>query len=738
MKIPELLAPAGNLVSGIVAFENGADAVYCGLKKFSARDRAENFSFDDLSRLMTYAHERKKKVYVALNTLVKESEIPEAAKTVAKIAELGADAIIVQDLGIVRIAREYFHSLPIHASTQMAIHNSASAKIAKELGIARVILERQLTLDEIRRISEESPLETEIFIHGALCCSLSGQCLLSSWIGGYSGNRGKCKQACRFPASEESNDYPLSTRDLCMTDSIFALKKMKIASLKIEGRLRSTDYISNVVSAYRILLDAPEKEHSSALNEAKRRISLSCGRGSVQGFKQDFSLLINPSESGSSGIRCGEVRRVDKNGFFAYISGKLHLGDKIRVQKDSGASASSFTVKSIILGRDEAKSVRNGLAFIPCDRQVQTGDAIYKIGESSSPDSMKFEKLPLRPRTKVDFKIHIQKDSVSVFLPEKRLDWRREHHFSEAKSRPIDKESLSKLFSESASEIFCAGEIDVEIDGGYFTPISELKQIRREFWAWLAKNVSDEDPMKKICDNALGRFFIDYEKLNKNEQARRASASEPNDTTVLLKPGTSFVKNDSCLCVEIEDFKGMPHADEVLLPSFIPEDKLHESRMKISSALFKGIRRFRVSSLAHFAFIKDNTNLLITASFPLQCANSMAACEFRRLGATKVQIWPELERTEIDNLLSRSPVKMEIFRDGRLLVFYTRASIKGDFCEVRGMKFPIIRNSYGLSILLSPQILEIPNLENCVGFHDLRYSDDSSDKSSFNFNKEWK
>ncbi len=704
IKSPELLAPAGNLAAGIVAFESGADAVYCGLKRFSARDRAENFSFDDLSRLLTYAHERGRKAYLAFNTLVKESEIPDAARTIAKIAELGADALIVQDVGIVRIVREYFPFLPMHASTQMAVHNSSSAKVAARMGMSRVILERQLTIGEIRDISAGSPVETEIFVHGAMCCSLSGQCLLSSWMGGFSGNRGRCKQACRLPSCEEGGVYPLSTRDLCMADAIFALRRMKIASFKIEGRLRPTDYISNVVSAYRLLLDSPEKDHASALKEARRRLSLGCGRDFVAGFKSDFRELINSRRSGASGIKCGEVRRTDRGGFFAWISGRLHLGDKVRVQRESGASATSFTIKRIIQERKDVKSVRGGLAFIPCDREVENGDAIYKIGESTGADPAKFAGLPLSPRAKIDFKVHVSRDSLKVNVLTPDLEWGAAHAFQTAKSRPLDAESLRKLFSESASDKFAAGNIEVSIDGDYFTPISGLKQLRRDFWDWVAANIAPENPRSKLCEEGLSRFIEFHGRL----EGQGAAAQ-------VRKVGGEFP-----------------------LPSFCPEDGLASLSGEIKTAFRNGFRRFRASSLAHFDLLKGLEGVEVTASFPLQCANSLAACEFRSLGASTVQAWVELERSELERLLSKSPVNMEIYLEGRIPLFYTRGVIEGDFCEIRGRRFPVRRTKEGLSMLLSPEVLRLPQIDGCSGFRETPASEEDGAASTFNFEKEWK
>lgn len=257
----ELLAPAGNLECALAAFDAGADAVYCGLKRFNARERTENFTFEEMSRLLAYAHKLNRHVYVTFNTLIKEDELDEAAQELARLEQLRPDAIIIQDLGIARIAREYFPKLVLHGSTQMGLHNSAGLAYAGKLGLSRVILERQTTLAELEQIMRSKPpVEVEIFIHGALCCCISGTCLLSSWLGGWSGNRGKCKQPCRRRhRSADGNGFFLSAQDLGTPELIPRLMKSGAASFKIEGRLRRADYVTNVVTAYRMLMDAASK-----------------------------------------------------------------------------------------------------------------------------------------------------------------------------------------------------------------------------------------------------------------------------------------------------------------------------------------------------------------------------------------------------------------------------------------------------------------------------------------------
>jgi len=710
----ELLAPAGNLQSGIIAFKFGADAVYCGLKKFSARDRAENFSFEDLSRLITFAHERSKKVYVAFNTLIKESEIHEVAVNIAKIAELSPDAVIVQDLGVLKIIRDFFSQLNIHASTQMAIHNSLSAKIAKELGVSRVILERQLTIDEIRQISENSPLETEVFIHGALCCSLSGQCLLSSWFGGYSGNRGKCKQACRFPSSFRRGHFPLSTRDLAIVDDIFELKKIKnLVSFKIEGRLRSADYIANLVSAYRMLLDANDNDKELALKEAKKKLKFSYGRDYTSVFRGNFNTLINPLRTGTSGIKCAEVRKIRNDGFWAFVHTKLHLGDKIRVQDESGSSAVSLTIKKIILGKKQVKSAYYGqIVFIPTDRKVKVSSSIFKIGESIYDNSAKIAKLPMHSPFKLFLKIIIQKDSIEIKIG--NLLWRKEYHFQTPKNQILTEEKIKEIFSETAYEKFASPEIEIFLNGNFFAPLSHLKQIRREFWKWVDENIDPMAKNREMSSLGLQRFLEFYERLKKENSYEKEF--------LILE---SKLKNHENEQYEIQFFCSEKH--------------LNELKMKIQAAYDKSCRIFRATSLAHFEILKKYKDILIIASFPLQCANSLAACEFRKLGARIVQAWVELEKSNIEFLLQKSPVQIELFTEGRIPIFFTRGKIDDPICEIRGIKIPALKTDEEITTLFSPETFKIPSVKGCLEYVNHYGLEQKSEKtSSFNFYRDWK
>ena len=311
----ELLAPAGTLECAVAAFESGADAVYAGVSRFNARERNRNFTYDEMSRLSRYAKDSGKKFYVTMNTLIKDGEIDGFTAELERLSRLEPDALIVQDWGAVKICRDFFPEFRLHASTQAGIHNRAGLRVAARAGIARVILERQLTLAEVAALAERRPTELEVFIHGALCCSLSGMCCFSSVQGGFSGNRGKCKQPCRRLYRNENGDRsPLfSPDDLQAVALIHSLKQIGIDSFKIEGRLKRADYVQKTVAAYRLLLDNDASD-KKVVEEAEKILKGTAVRAVGVGFydeKNRKSLLGKPSrqtgEAAANGTHTGQA-----------------------------------------------------------------------------------------------------------------------------------------------------------------------------------------------------------------------------------------------------------------------------------------------------------------------------------------------------------------------------------------------------------------------------------------------
>lgn len=245
----EVLAPCGGMESVYAAVRSGADAIYLGAKEFSARASAENFDFSQLKEAVDYCHINRVKVYLTLNTIVFDDELQLALNTVKEAAKAGIDALIVQNLGVAEIAKKVVPDLPLHGSTQMSVHSLGGAKLLYEMGFKRVVLSREMSLQEIREIAENCPIELEVFVHGALCMSVSGQCYFSAMLGGRSGNRGRCAQPCRLPFKIGKSDYSLSLKDNSVINYLPELEKLGVASAKIEGRMKRPEYVSSAVRA---------------------------------------------------------------------------------------------------------------------------------------------------------------------------------------------------------------------------------------------------------------------------------------------------------------------------------------------------------------------------------------------------------------------------------------------------------------------------------------------------------
>ena len=294
-KLPELLAPAGDMDCLYAAVAAGADAVYVGGKRFGARAFAKNFDLDELSRAVRYCHLHSVKLYVTLNTLIEDKEMPEAISYAAELYRIGVDALIVADLGVISAIRRQIPDFELHGSTQMFIHSSSGASAAAELGISRVVPARELSLEDIKTLVRDCPCEVEVFLHGALCVCYSGQCLFSSLVGGRSSNRGECAQPCRLPYN--GGKYPLSLKDLSLADHIPELIDSGVASLKIEGRMKSPAYVYTVTSIYRRLLDEGRKANGEEKDALRRAFS----RG---GFTDGY--FVGNTHSQMTGIRSAE------------------------------------------------------------------------------------------------------------------------------------------------------------------------------------------------------------------------------------------------------------------------------------------------------------------------------------------------------------------------------------------------------------------------------------------------
>jgi putative protease len=753
---PELLAPAGSLETALSAYSSGADAVYLGLDRYNARIPAENFTLEQVSKLAAYAKKHGKKYYLTLNTLLKEGELEDAVDILDEVETLEPDGIIVQDLGVVRLLRSVFPSLAIHASTQMGIHNSAGVAVAARMGVERVILERQVSLEELEQIVRKAETEIEVFIHGALCCSISGRCLFSSWIGGWSGNRGRCKQPCRRryytgDGNDKKGGFFFSTQDLYSLDLIPDLKRIGVASLKIEGRLKKAHYVQSVVSAYRMMIDAPEEESESVLKQAKLVLSGSYGRRWSHGFArgEDFETVLQPASIGVSGLLIGELLDVRSGSLRLRLDRRLHVGDRIRIQARDGKESPSFTVRELTQRGKPVKSCGKGQVEIPVDREVKQGSLVYKVGESvkkagPSPDGLSY----FEPRPKIDMRIRIGRGGFRVEIPffseegkgNKGLKWEKSLQLPEAKKHSIDGEEVRRVFGSLGSGLVQAGLIKIEVEEGLFLPPSVLKKIRREFRDYLEAFIRERgsqfpDP-RSGRESARERFL----KLHcsgvvpESEQRLRDESPEVSCAGRGPKKGSCEVKVDSLYSYDEK-------TDEVELPHFCAENALETVTKKIREAVKAGVRRFRVSDVYQFELLSGYRDIKLSTGFPLPVTNSLAAEEVRSLGAEKVQVWVELDKKGIEEMADNTKVMLEIYRHGRPFILVTRARVDADgqIKDQRGRTFSIEFSSLDRLTYLYPyEVLSLPAMKGFSEFHDFRRTGTSEQVfSSFNYETEF-
>lgn len=736
--IPELLAPAGSIEAGIAAFDAGADAVYAGLAHFNARERGKNFTIDEMSKLIAYAHKNNRKVYVTLNTLIKESELPTLADLLRELNLLRPDAIIVQDLGVIRMIREVFPNLVMHASTQMAIHNSSGVNVAESMGIKRVILERQVTFEEISEIQKNSNLELEIFVHGALCCGRSGSCLFSSWMGGWSGNRGKCKQPCRRRYfSKDGNGFFFSTKDLYSLEDIPAIKKMGIKSLKIEGRLRGADYVHSVVSAYREVLDAPEGQIAPAIKRAKGILAGAPGRRWTTPFRadKDFKNTIQHTSLGASGLLCGSVMQAGTGGFLMDVMRTLQIDDRIRIQPQSADEGPAITITKMTVNKKKARHTKRGdKCWIFCDKTIEPGSLVFKTGHEHGDITNRIKELP-SSRIALDLDVSITKDSVAVSLPQINQFWKTVAELQPARSHPLDRSTVCDQFVKSDASVFRAGNITTDIADGLFLPAAQLKQLRKTFWKW-AQATLDPDMIKKA---GQVNFSILHERLCEPLNADYNSQQPHTRPLVTVKTNGSkkVPLKSSFKATSIRDLG--KSTDEAVLPEFCSENRLCSLKKMISRVSGDGIKHFRATAFYALDILPAKKEIHLTAGFPLPICNSLAMAELVSCGIETATAWVELTNADLKDLIKVCGKRIEVFKYGKIPILTTRMHIpvSGKVTDKRGAKFEITKKD-GLTYLYPSQVLSIkPPKDNPV-FMDLSHAKlDEKAVTTFNQNRDW-
>jgi U32 family peptidase len=523
LRRPEILAPAGNEDALRAAVRAGADAVYFGLQGFNARARADNFDAAGLAATMRTLHEHGVRGYVTLNTLVFDDELAAFERAARACAAAGVDAVIVQDLGALRLIRAVAPDLPIHASTQMTCTDAASIELARAMGASRVILARELSLDDIARIRRETDVDVEVFVHGALCVAYSGQCLTSEAIGGRSANRGACAQACRLPyelvvdgelRDLEDRAYLLSPEDLEASALVPELMKLGVCSLKIEGRLKGPEYVAAATRLYRAAIDAAAGEASGDLGGARRAALQMFSRGSGPGFLAgvDHQRLVEARACDHRGTLAGAidgVRHVRGKAHLAVrLSAPLALGDGILVEggfagegevggrvwtlvdHDGGAREPPQIPRD---PRDRAEAGEEVLLWLGPDKVVTGAVAGRRVWKTSDPAlereiKARTEREP--HRVAIDVRVSGRLGELPVFEATSARGASAsvvgDSPLEQARTAPLTVEALRDKLGRLGDTPFSLGALAVDLPEGAVVPVSSLNRARRALVVALA------------------------------------------------------------------------------------------------------------------------------------------------------------------------------------------------------------------------------------------------------------
>lgn len=473
---PELLMPAGCRDSAISAINGGADAIYLGAKKFNARVSATNFDDDEIISIIDYALLRGVKVYITINTLYSTNEIPRVLEFVNKMYANGASAFIVQDIGIASLLKSNFSDINLHASTQMTIHSVEAAIYMKNFGFSRVILSRELSLEEIAEISKE--VETEVFAHGAMCYSYSGQCYLSSIVGARSGNRGKCAQPCRLTYSLEKDNKPiksghlLSPKDMNTLEILEEITQTGVTAIKIEGRMKSPEYVYIVAKAYRERLDTGQTSNATlkdVLQIFNRGGSFSTGHYKTYNSAEMMSITTPKS----TGVFCGVVNKYEKGKCTIRFNENMVPGDGIEIWVTKGKNVGCGINREIN---------KNDTAQLLIEGAIEVGNHVYKSYDKKLNDEAKKGKAIDVRKTMVTGRVEcLIGNSIKITLktPLITTEYYGTSVIEEAKKAPMKKDDILKQLCKTGNSPFIINFNEVLIDENIFISKQSLNEARR-------------------------------------------------------------------------------------------------------------------------------------------------------------------------------------------------------------------------------------------------------------------
>ncbi|MCR5146258.1 MAG: DUF3656 domain-containing protein [Clostridia bacterium] len=720
----ELLSPVGDFECLKAAVQSGANCVYFGGELFNARASANNFNDEELKQAIEYAKIRNVKTNLTLNILIKNDEFKDAIELAKKAYEYGIDAIIVQDLGLAKKLIELFPDLPIHASTQMTIHNLDGVLEAEKLGFKRVVLSRELSIDEIKYICDNSNIEIEVFVHGALCMCYSGQCLLSSMIGARSGNRGKCAQPCRLPyelvrktaknvnntefSAQNDNTvtldkgHLLSPKDLCSLDLLPTLVNLGITCFKIEGRLKNPEYVSTVTRIYRKYIDLAQSDKPYIIEEKDRKDLLQVfNRG---GFSTGYldgepnTEFVYKSKPNNMGLFLGTVHNFNDNkGYITFkLEDDISIGDSVSLEKEKGL----YTISELMINNQNVPTAKKG-DIVKIGRikgHISVNDKIFKISSKElnnlTDEYLKDEKR----KVKINCKIAIHKNepiSMNIYTDSNASELYRKIDFTitsdlvpiDSINSPITQERITDQINKLGGTPFEFNKIDVNLDDNLYVPsISKLNQLRRDCISKLEAILLDR--IHRTSELDTSSFAIN------NSENEITSNKEFSILLNTLNQEFDYtqINNIDRIYIPLKFFMNEEFSDKIkeitkiaptyiYMPSIMKDSVIDNLGSSIDSILESfNIKGFVISNISHVGILAKYTNKYeMIANYTMNTYNNSTINELKNLGISVVTLSPELDKLTLNSF--NSSVKTEAIVYGNLPVMTT------NYCLLSGSNY---------------------------------------------------
>lgn len=707
MKVPELLSPVGDLECLKAAVQNGANTVYLGASSFNARARATNFNNENLKEAILYAKLRNVKVNLTLNTLLKENELNEAISLAVFAYNCGVDAIIIQDLGLAKFLHTNYPEITLHASTQMTVHNLEGVKQLEAFGFKRVVLSRELSISEIEYIRKNTNVELEVFIHGALCISYSGQCLFSSMVGNRSGNRGMCAQPCRLPYELYSNKnlldkgFLLSPRDQSAIDFLPALIKSGIDCFKIEGRLKAPEYVATVTKIYRKYIDFIIKNINLSDEELINQIhtmieipneitGLSDKEELLQVFNRgNFSKghfenepntkLIYSKKPNNMGLYLGKIQNFNnqKGHITLKLENSISVGDRISINNEN-YTVSELMIKNknyptldsgntVTLGRMKG-NISNGMSVFRIENKKLSTFAQSIFSSEKELLNIPFDAeitikkgLPIKLTVygKTGFYKNLKVTIDSNIIPET------------AENQPVSKEKIIAQLSKTGNTPFCFENINIDLENNLFIPkISSLNELRRNAFAELEnkvkeiytfninddKNVSDNDSVTPLSPISSPSISLLLNILNKNFNYTELAGIDALYIPYKYFLNASYDYTLETLCNKFKVF--------LYMPSIIRENYFSSLNSTIEKSLNFGVKGFVISHISQIESLKKY-NLPVIGNYTLNVYNNESIKTLKDFGLVKFTPSVELEKVDLLELLNLASLPSELIIYGK-------------------------------------------------------------------------